>query len=118
LYGALLVASDQNYKDGSSARQQLALACLVARIHGIAADPLILQHQLALDEKSWPGFAVLKLAAKHVGLKARQELVQTERLRFTPLPAIAKLFDGSWAIVVAANDTHTRPEHHGGNQDR
>jgi len=89
-----------------SVQKQLELLCLIARIHGIAADPQLLRHQLALDEKSFPGFSCLKLAAKHLGLKARQELVQAHRLRFTPLPAIAKLADGSWAIVAAANDTH------------
>ena len=99
------MGSDRDDKQSSSAHEQLELLCLIARIHGIAADPQLLQHQLALDEKSFPGFAALKLAAKHLGLKARQELVQTERLRFTPLPAIAKLVDGSWAIA-AANDTH------------
>lgn len=100
------MGSDQDGNQRSAAQEQLELLCLIARIHGIAADPRLLQHQLALDEKSFPGFSALKLAANHLGLKARQELVQTERLRFTPLPAIAKLFDGSWAIVAAANDTH------------
>ncbi|MEY2994836.1 MAG: hemolysin activation protein [Pseudomonadota bacterium] len=39
-----------------SVQKQLELLCLIARIYGIAADPQLLRHQLALDEKSFPGF--------------------------------------------------------------
>ncbi|MBL0943037.1 MAG: type I secretion system permease/ATPase [Hydrogenophaga sp.] len=67
-----------------------ALACLVmmARFHGLAADPDQIAHGFAADGQRLDLQGLL-LAARHLGLLARRVRVQADRLDKTPLPAIA-----------------------------
>ena len=66
------------------------IACLVmiARLHGVAADPDQIAHGFAHDGRALdvPG---LLLAAKQLGLVAKRVRVDPARLAKTPLPAIA-----------------------------
>ena len=87
------------------AQQGLDLLCMVARLHGVAVDPASLSHQLALAQDSTVDFDLLRLAAQKLGLKARAETVTLNRLRYTPLPGLVQLHDGSWAMVAAANES-------------
>lgn len=86
---------------------------MVARLHGVGVDAASLSHQLALNTSSAIDFEVLRLAANKLSLKSKLEQVSIERLRTTPLPAIAQLHSRNWAIVAAANDTHVLLQQHG-----
>lgn len=94
-----------------SASQGLELLCIVARLHGVAVDAASLSHQLALTEDAQADFDVLRLAAQKLNLKARVESVALHRLRYTPLPALTQLADGSWAMVAAANESQVLVQH-------
>lgn len=69
--------------------QDSGIACLVmiARLHGVAADPDQIAHEFAHDGRALdvPG---LLLAAKKLGLVAKRVRVDPARLAKTPLPAI------------------------------
>ena len=73
-----------------SAERDSGIACLVmiARLHGVAADPDQIAHGFAHDGRALdvPG---LLLAAKQLGLVAKRVRVDPARLAKTPLPAIA-----------------------------
>jgi subfamily B ATP-binding cassette protein HlyB/CyaB len=73
----------------SEATLDSGLACLVmlARLHGVAADPDQLTHEFAAGHKF--NSTDILLAAKHLGLKAKVVKVNPSRLSKTPLPAIA-----------------------------
>jgi subfamily B ATP-binding cassette protein HlyB/CyaB len=64
------------------------LACLVmmARLHGVAADPDQLNHEFAAEREF--GVADILLAAKGLGLEAKSVRIDMARLTKTPLPAI------------------------------
>ena len=66
------------------------LACLVmmARLHGIAADPDQLAHEAAVAGRPL-GTTDLLLAAKRLELHAKAVKVDLARLAKTPLPAVA-----------------------------
>lgn len=66
------------------------LVCLVmlARLHGIAADPSQLAHQHA-PEGRYLGTSEVLLAARQLGLQAKLVKARLDRLGRTPLPAIA-----------------------------
>jgi ATP-binding cassette, subfamily B, bacterial HlyB/CyaB len=91
--------------------ETLKLLCLVAQLHGIAADADTLAHQLALTSETPQDFDMLELAASKLGLKARQESIAVERLHLTPLPALTRLQNGQWTVVAAANTTHVVLQH-------
>jgi len=78
--------------------------CLIARLHHIAADPEQLAHQLGWPPSHTPAVSDLLLAAKHLGLRARLSRTGIERLKHSPLPALAlvKSNDGSLKVVVLA----------------
>ncbi len=78
-------------QEGVAAGRDSGLACLViiAHFHGVAADPLQLQHhsgRSALGECF--SASDLLLAAKSLGIKARLVRVGIDRLSSTPLPAL------------------------------
>ncbi len=98
--------SEVKTADAMHSSPALLLLCLVAQLHGIAADVDTLTHQLALTSETPQDFDLLELAASKLGLKARQESITVERLHLTPLPALTRLQNGQWAIVAAANTTH------------
>lgn len=66
------------------------LACLVmmAKFHGVAADPHQLHHQFAGRRSALRAGDVL-LAAKALQLRAKSVMVSAKRLATTPLPAMA-----------------------------
>ncbi|MEK0416225.1 MAG: hypothetical protein RI949_231, partial [Pseudomonadota bacterium] len=71
----------------AAASVDAGLACLVlvARLHGVAADPDQLAHESAGCEF---GVTEIVLAAKRLGLQAKAVKTAVDRLATTPLPAI------------------------------
>ncbi|KQV55013.1 peptidase C39 [Pelomonas sp. Root1217] len=104
----------QEHASSSSASAQgpgetldTGLRCLLlmAGLHGIAADPIQLQHEFGatpFDSRT------LLLAAKHLGLAAKAVSVNRERLGFAPLPAVA--IDGEGRYFIAARIDETNKE--------
>jgi subfamily B ATP-binding cassette protein HlyB/CyaB len=70
---------------------------LLARFHGVAANPAELTHTYGHGELF--GETETLLAAKALGLKARFVDQSPERLEKTPLPALALMADGAHVIV-------------------
>lgn len=93
-------------KDSVDSDASLLLLCLVARLHGIAADVDSLAHWLALTASTPRTYDLLRLAANHLGLKVSQATVALNRLSLTPLPALTRLADGCWVIIATANTSH------------
>jgi len=80
------------------------LACLsmLARFHGIAVEPAQLAHEFG-DGKPF-GTTEILLAAKKLGLKAKQIKTTAERLPTTPLPALALGQNGDFFILARFDD--------------
>ena len=80
------------------------LACLVmiARFHGLAADPSQLTHEFKESGEPFGSVEIL-LAAKKLGLRARQVSTRLSRLLHTPLPAIAIDRDGRFCVIARAD---------------
>jgi subfamily B ATP-binding cassette protein HlyB/CyaB len=78
------------------------LACLVmlARFHGVAAEAAQLAHELG--EGGPFGLTQILLAAKQLGLKAKQVKTGMDRLATTPLPALAVDREGGFFILAKA----------------
>jgi subfamily B ATP-binding cassette protein HlyB/CyaB len=76
------------------------LACLVmlARFHGISAEPAQLAHEFS--EGGGFGLTQILLAAKKLGLKAKLVECEYRRLPTTPLPALATGRDGGFFILA------------------
>lgn len=87
--------------DSEAAPIDTGLACLImmAHLHNIAAEPAQLAHEYKVDGKPLDKTALL-LAAKQVGLKAKDIKVDRQRLEKTPLPAIAIDQDGQFFILA------------------
>jgi len=90
---------------GAAAERPLdpGLACLVmlARFHGVAAEPAQLAHEFG--EGAPFGVTQILLAARKLGLKARQVKTGFERLSTTPLPALALGRQGGFFILAKAD---------------
>ena len=71
------------------AKTDTGLTCLVllARLHGVAAEPEQLAHEFATGEPF--GVSEILLAAKQLGLKAKAARSDISRIDKLPLPAIA-----------------------------
>lgn len=97
----LLIMTNTNDVTQASNLIDSGLTCLVmlARLHGIAADPDQLAHEYPNGGQPFTQTEIL-LAAKKLGLKAR--LVQTplERLDKTPLPALVVGLEGRFFILA------------------
>ncbi|MEJ2693412.1 MAG: type I secretion system permease/ATPase [Candidatus Thiodiazotropha sp.] len=80
------------------------LACLVllARFHGLPADPDHLSHQRGNSEPFSSRDIVL--SAKSLGLKSRTISSRWERLAKTPLPAIARHKDGHYFVLARCDE--------------
>ena len=76
----------------------LGLAML-ARYHGLAADPDQIAHQYKAPGEAF-GTEQILLAAKGLGLKARRVMTDVGRLDRTPLPALAVGMDGRFFILA------------------
>jgi ATP-binding cassette, subfamily B, bacterial HlyB/CyaB len=90
---------------GPQDRLDTGLACLVllARFHGLAADPDQLAHDWAEPGTPFGPTQILR-AAKALGLKAKQVRTTARRLPQTPLPALALDGDGQFAILARVDD--------------
>ena len=77
------------------------LVCLVmmARLHGVAADPDQLSHEFNAEGKPFSQSDVL-LAAKRLGLQTKLVKTDIARLDKTPLPALAVSHDGRFFILA------------------
>ncbi|MCC7411736.1 MAG: type I secretion system permease/ATPase [Gammaproteobacteria bacterium] len=80
--------------------EPLACLALIARCHGIAADPAALRHALGLHGSDAIGVADLLRAARLLGLDARRVRSTPARLDKTPLPALAARRDGRWTVLA------------------
>jgi subfamily B ATP-binding cassette protein HlyB/CyaB len=82
----------------------LAMLCLLARLHHIAAEPASLAHQLGIPPSEAISHTDLLRAAKHLGLKSKISRTTPERLNMAALPALAKLVgeDGAERWVLLA----------------
>lgn len=80
------------------------LACLVmlARFHGVAADPGQLRHRFGEGSRPF-GVTEILLAAKQLGLKAKTVKTDFSRLANTPLPALA-IGRGDDFFILARSD--------------
>ena len=90
---------------GASTSVDSGLACLIvlARFHGVAADPAQLTH--AFQEGMSPfGVRQILLAAKSLRLKAKQVDSSMDRLLKLPLPAIALRADGGFFVLARADE--------------
>jgi subfamily B ATP-binding cassette protein HlyB/CyaB len=76
------------------------LACLImlARFHGVAAEPAQLAHEFGAGRPF--GVTEILLAAKKLGLKAKQVATDASRLAATPLPALALGREGDYFILA------------------
>ena len=77
---------------------------VIARFHGVTADPAQLHHQAALRTPRFSSVDLL-LAARSLGLKARRISVRPERLSQLPLPALFLDRDGRHFIVLRMQDS-------------
>ncbi|WP_257554563.1 type I secretion system permease/ATPase [Sphingobium sp. CFD-2] len=80
----------------------LAVLVLLLGVHQIAADPEQLRHALGKGELS-DSEDLLRLA-RRFGARVRLSTVALARLGDAPLPAIARLADGSYILIGAARD--------------
>ncbi|GGA41254.1 type I secretion system permease/ATPase [Dyella nitratireducens] len=82
------------------------LACLVvlARFHGVAADPIQLAHEFQESGKPF-GTQDILLAARALKLKAKHVHASMERLAKLPLPAMAMDGAGGFFVLARADDT-------------
>ncbi len=81
----------------------LSSLCAIARLHQVAAEPEALRHQLGLGASASAGVDELLIAAKQLGLKAKLSRTGADRLKLTPLPALALMSDGR-VVVLAQCD--------------
>jgi subfamily B ATP-binding cassette protein HlyB/CyaB len=72
---------------------------MLARLHGIVADPAQLAHQFGVSGQAL-GIADLILAAKSIGLRAKAGRFSTARLATAPLPAVAVDSNGGFFILA------------------
>lgn len=81
----------------------LRALCGIAAFYRIAADPIRLQHDLALKGRASEAIDIQR-AAGIIGLKARVvERVKEHRLRSMPVPAIVKTRGGSFQVLGGLN---------------
>jgi subfamily B ATP-binding cassette protein HlyB/CyaB len=81
------------------------LACLVvlARFHGVAADPVQLAHEFQDGGKPF-GTQDILLAARALKLKAKLAETSVERLPKLPLPAMALDTEGHFFVLARADE--------------
>ena len=89
-------ASPETTKQEQSIDTGLASFVLLLRFHGIAADPAQLTHKFG---GAAFGTTEMLRCAREFELKARTIESQWERLADTPLPAIARMRNGSFLIL-------------------
>ncbi len=103
----------RNEAHGSCGGIDTGLSCLImiARFHGVAADPAQIKHTFAIGEGGMSASDIIR-AGRELGFKTKSANLSFERLVKLPLPAIAeiKAWDGQEArdklsyIVLAKAD--------------
>ncbi len=83
----------------SSIDSGLSTLVLLARLHGVAAEPRQLAHEFGQSDRAFSSNDILR-AARHLGLKAREVTSRWDKLAKTPLPAIARHRDGHYFIIA------------------
>jgi len=87
---------------GKKEQLDTGLACLMllSQFHEKVVNPHQLQHEFSDSGRPFDVQEIL-LASKDIGLKAKQVTTSTwERLNRIPLPAIAKMKDGSFVVLA------------------
>lgn len=113
----MTLSSPTNTTSAASTDTGLIGLVMMARLHGIAADPDQLAHEYCHSGQSFAHTEIL-LAAKKLGLNVKALKVPVGRLSTTPLPALARAIDGSYFIlakveneqVLIQSPTSGRPE--------
>src|SRR5262245_50446632 len=82
---------------------------MLARFHGLAADPEQLAHEYAQSGKPF-GVQEILLAAKQLGLKAKKVNTSVDRLDRTPLPSLAIDMDGRFFILARVDTKSEKPQ--------
>src|SRR5580658_10495991 len=94
----------QNVADaGATTEAGLTALVLIARLHGMAADPAQIRHQAGLGEREFGEDDLLR-AAKRLGLKAKIVQCSAERLQFLSLPALIFDTDGNHFILAKVSN--------------
>ncbi len=101
--GAETPTGSTHLGEGGAAGIESALGALVMllRFHGVGAEPEQIRHRLGGAKI---GVSDMVRCAKQLGLKARAQHTDWDRLAATPLPGIAALRDGTFLIVGKASD--------------
>ena len=73
---------------------------VIARLHHVPCEAKALLHWLGRSAGDAAQAGDVLLVAKHLGLRARHVHAQLDRLPLTPLPALAVLRDGSFAVLA------------------
>jgi subfamily B ATP-binding cassette protein HlyB/CyaB len=66
----------------------------------VAAEPETLAHQMGWPPSETLDTSHLRLAAQHLGLKAKPSRSTVDRLTLAPLPALARMRDGRWVVLA------------------
>lgn len=90
---------------GAEISQDTGLACLsiLAKLHGLPADPSQIRHQFAAPGAVLDTLQLLR-AAKAIGLKAKEVTTTFSRLEKLHLPAIAQHRDGHYFILAKVSE--------------
>ena len=89
----------------------LRALCVVARLHHVAADPATLLHQLGKSANQPLSTDDLLLAARQLGLQAKLSRSSADRLKLTPLPALALMADGSTVVLAQCDGQRVLVQH-------
>ncbi len=87
-----------------------ALACfvLLARFLGVPADPKQIAHDRGKGEQPY-SLEELSRVAKRLQLLGRIRRCEADELRKMPLPALAQLSDGDYALILKIEDEGDQP---------
>ena len=93
-----MTGSDQQVPDTG-----LVALVLLARYHGVAADPEGIRHRFAPPAKPMEELDILR-AARALELKAKIIARECDKLDKIPFPAMALMNDGTWMIIGGARE--------------
>lgn len=94
--------SQENVTSASSPDGGLIGLSLLARLHGVTADPVQLAHRQGISGRPCEPDELV-LAARSLGLKAKRATIRITRLSTMPLPALARDRAGRFFIVAQAD---------------
>lgn len=90
---------ERSEESGTAPDSGLLSLVLLARFHGVAADPDQLRHEFAVSGQGFGRDEIL-FGARRFGLKVKRVRTRVDRLDQTPLPAIAQDVEGRFFIVA------------------